>query len=108
VADPARTGSERQSGCGRPIAAFVADDGHVYVDTGAKFVRRYVPQSDADALAEALERLRRYLAPLDDGSHQRLGETCGLDACVICLSEGLIAETLTEFRSKHAKSEEAP
>jgi hypothetical protein len=62
-----------------------------------------VPRSEADALAETLERLRRYLAPLDDGSHQRLGEACGLDACVICLSEGLIAETLTEFRSRHPK-----
>lgn len=58
-----------------------------------------VPRSDADALADALESLTTFLSyPGRDDTHQRIGEACGVDLCIVCLAEVTAREALAAYR----------
>lgn len=48
-------------------------------------------EHDLTGLAE------HYLTPID-GSHQRHGEACGIDACILCLCEGTAQAALNRIR----------
>jgi hypothetical protein len=37
--------------------------------------------------AASFNELAAYLHPLPAGGHARLGEACGVDACILCLAE---------------------